>query len=144
MGIFSRKRKATSSPSATSNSFIGRKFSSRLTVGECLENFAAAASQCYQVVGALVDDEWRTPSNVASVASTQVGTRRVPPAKFVAQEVSGGGRLHLAIWDDGEKREMWFVPPSFDGSPIPIAGIWKGLDGSLTSVGSVESAFWGA
>jgi hypothetical protein len=32
----------------------------------------------------------------------------------------------------------------FDNTPIPIAGTWKMLDGSLSSIGAVESAFWGA
>ncbi|GAB4080839.1 hypothetical protein GCM10028783_17870 [Modestobacter muralis] len=91
-----------------------------------------------------MDIQWRPPSNILNLESTQVSTRRVPPARFVAQELSDGGRLYLAIWDDSQSREMWFVPPEFDNSPIPIAGTWKGLDGSLASVGSVESAFWGA
>lgn len=36
------------------------------------------------------------------------------------------------------------MPPGFDGSPMPIAGTWKEPDGSLSSIGNVESAFWGA
>jgi hypothetical protein len=38
---------------------------------------------------------------------------------------------------------MWFVPPGFDMSPIPIAGRWKMRDGSLSSIGWVEGQLWG-
>lgn len=142
MGIFSRKRKATSSSSFPTHAFIGRKFMSDSDVDRCLETFALAASRCYDVSGELFDVEWRTPSNAESVESAQGSTRRVSPARFVAQDLSNGERLYLAAWDDGLKREMWFVPPRYDGSPIQLAGVWSGMN-SLTSTGSVESAFWG-
>jgi hypothetical protein len=38
---------------------------------------------------------------------------------------------------------MWFVPPGFDASPIPIAGRWKMRDNSLSSIGTVEGQLWG-
>lgn len=136
-----------------SNTFIGRKFSSSLSVNECLENFSIAARRCYQPSSEAVAVEWSAPENVASVVSTQGGPAATPPALFVAQDLADGGRLYLAIWDgyvwnggdgvNGRAREMWFVPPGFDNSPIPIAGTWKNLDGSLSSIGTVESAFWG-
>lgn len=111
-------------------------------------------SDTLDLVGGLVDAEWSVPSDVAGVESSQGGPALVPPARFVVQDVSVGGPLYLAIWEGdvgyghdglgGEAREMWFVPPGFDNSPIPISGTWKGLDGSWSSIGNLESAFWGA
>ena len=153
MALFSRRRPVTSGAPSTATTFIGRKFSSSRSVTDCLENFVSAASQCYPVAAEPADVAWRL-GDVAGVPSTQGGPASVPPVRFVALELVGSGPLYLAIWDgyvghggdgvSGQAREMWFVPPGFDGSPIPIAGTWKGLDGSLSSIGSVESAFWGA
>jgi hypothetical protein len=72
----------------------------------------------------------------------------------VANDLADGSRIYLAIWDrmvsygdgstPGPPCEMWFVPPGFDTSPIPIAGVWKRRDGSLSSIGYVEAPLWGA
>lgn len=153
MGFLSRKKPASATSPALANDFIGRKFSSSLTLSECLENFSNAAGQCYPTEGGLVNVAWQPPSRTDGVVSSQGGPAAVSPARFVALNLAGGDRLHLAIWEgsvgydgvSGSTREMWFVPPGFDNSPIPIAGTWKGLDVSLSSiVGTVESAFWGA
>ncbi len=153
MAFFSRKRSRTPSAQSSANTIIGRKFSSALSLDECLENFSNAASQCYPVAGDLTEVDWSAPTEVAGISSSQGGPAEVPPARFVVQGLAGSGQLYLAVWDGlvgyggtgagGQSREMWFVPPGFDGSPISIAGTWKGLDGSLSSIGTVESAFWG-
>lgn len=154
MGIFSRKGSIPrESPSANrSNDFIGRKFRSNLSIAECLENFSIVKDQCYRTTGGIYEIEWRMRLESADVESSQGGPPAIPPATFHANDLSGGGRIYLAIWDGmvyhdhsgvgGPPREMWFVPPGFDTSPIPIAGTWKMRDGSLSSIGYVESASW--
>jgi hypothetical protein len=90
----------------------------------------------------------------AGFTSTQGNKVTVKPARVVADNLVGGGRIYLAIWNGmvsqgegsgigGPPCEMWFVPPGFDTSPIPIAGTWKMRDGSLSSIGWVESPLWG-
>jgi hypothetical protein len=122
VALFSRKRRTTPAPSSssTSKAFIGRKFSSDLSIDECLVNFSKAASDCYPTSSELIDVEWRAPSDVDGVPSTQGGPAPVPPARFVALDLARSGRLFLAIWDgyvgrgndgvSGQAREMWFVP----------------------------------
>jgi hypothetical protein len=154
MGLFGRRGSAPS-PSATAGNsgatVIGRKFRSSLSVEDCLENYSAVKDECYDVQGPLVDVEWHMPANFASLESTQGIVPATPPVRVVASDLAGGGHIYLAIWascptyaEADSFRELWFVPPGFDTSPIPIAGRWKMRDSSLSSIGYVESAFWGA
>jgi hypothetical protein len=148
MGFLSKLRGAAGAPSSGSakgftppaGPFIGRKFSSNVDLDACLVNFLEAAPQNYPVVGSLVDLQWTTPTASDLRA----------PERFVALELSTGGQLYLALWngwshssDAGTSREMWFVPPGYDRSPIPMPGTWKMLDGSLSSTGEVEAPLWG-
>jgi hypothetical protein len=149
MGIFSRKQglAASSGPTTGSPDFIGRKFLSSLSIQECLSNFSAVKDECYSTVGPMRDIEWQMPIGLPERTSQGL-VPTAPPDKVVASDLVGGGQIYLALWDSGVsygpgRREMWFVPPGFDGSPIPIAGRWKMRDGSLSSIGSVESTLWG-
>jgi hypothetical protein len=98
---------------------------------------------------------WTVPQGTASFRSTQGGAITVPPARLVAYRTADGRRITLALWGglvsysdgagtDGPPIEMWFVPSGFDQQPIAIAGRWKMQDGSLSSIGWVESPLWGA
>jgi hypothetical protein len=146
------KKRNTSEGDDRTPSFIGRKFSSSASLDECVGNFATAAERCYPVTGGLTEAAWNHPPNEEGAVSTQGGGAAVPPARFVALGMDGGLFLYLAVWEGlvgyggdgvaGGVREMWFVPPGFDGSPIQIAGVWKSLDPSLSSIGTVESTFW--
>lgn len=151
MGIFSRKQRpvAGSAPANIGlDDYIGRKFRSSLGMQECLDNFSAVKDECYRTVGPLREAEWQMPVGLPQRTS-QGSVPTVPPARVLAADLTGGGRIYLALWDHGvsygtQGCEMWFVPPGFDTSPIPIAGRWKMRDGSLSSIGYVESALWGA
>lgn len=151
MGIFSRKQRpvARSAPANIGlDDYIGRKFRSSLAMQECLDNFLAVKDECYQTVDPLRELEWQMPAGLPEMTS-QGSVPDVPPARVLAVGLAGGGQICLALWDHGvsyptQGCEMWFVPPGFDTSPIPIAGRWKMRDGSLSSIGYVESALWGA
>jgi hypothetical protein len=153
VGLFSRKKKSESTSTSdlppTVGEFIGRKFRSSLSLQQCLDNFSSVKDECYVTTGPLQDVKWQMPD--PGVPRTSQG--RVPtdsPIRVVAYDLTAGGRIYLALWDkavsygtDGAC-EMWFVPPGFDTSPIPIAGRWKMRDNSLSSIGYVESGLWGA
>lgn len=155
MPLFSRKKSApmSSSPEPTVDDYIGRKFRSSLPLSACLEHFAVVKDQCYPTVGDLQDVEWRPPALPAVKKEFSDGPAEVPPARFVANDLADGGRIYLAIWEGtvsyggsgqgGPPCEMWFVPPGFDNTPIPISGTWKTRDPSLSSVGLVEGVYWG-
>jgi hypothetical protein len=157
MGIFSRKPRSDSRQRVSANSsndFIGRKFRSQATLSECLETYAAVSAECYRTAGSMYETEWHMPIVPAAFQPSQGTPPLVPPAKVVATDLIGGGRIYLAVWDGvvsygggvptgGPPCEMWFVPPGFDTSPIPIAGTWKMRDSSLSSIGWVEGPMWG-
>lgn len=139
MGFF-RKAK----PKQTRQQFIGRKFRSGLSADECLQNYRAVRDQCYDVVDEF-EPVWSTP-DPGAYESAEVSAPEGPPVSVVASTLSTGGVLYLAVWGGtalGGDTQMWFVPPEFDGSPIPLAGVWKMRDSSLSSIGSVERPFWG-
>lgn len=149
MGIFSRKQRfgAGSGPAAGTLDFIGRKFMSSLSMQECLDNFSQVKDECYPTAGPLREVEWQMPGGLPERTS-QGRTPTVPPDQVLAGDLTDGGQIYLAVWNRGVSyapgnREMWFVPPAFDGSPIPIAGRWKMRDNSLSSIGCVEPALWG-
>lgn len=152
MGFFSRKPTA---PKIDPSHWIGRKFRSSQTIDQCLATFAQVKDECYQTTGELTDIDWTIPTNLAGFTSTQGNNVIVRPTRVVAYQLVGGDSIYLALWDGmasygdgsgtgGPPCEMWFVPPGFDTSPIPIAGRWKMQDGSLSSIGWVESPLWGA
>jgi hypothetical protein len=69
----------------------------------------------------------------------------------IASLLANGERIYLAIWDHTFSgvprdwaREMWFVSPDYGGTPAPLPGKWKMRDKSLTGIGSVDPAVWGA
>lgn len=149
-GNFSRKQRPAASlaPAKGLDDYIGRKFRSSLSTQACLDNFAAVIKECYSTVGPLREAEWQMPAGLPEMTSQG----RVPtasPVQVLAGDLASGGQIYLALWDHGvsystQGCEMWFVPPGFDTSPIPIAGRWKARDSSLSSIGYVESALWGA
>lgn len=152
MGLFSKRREANEASRTTTSAFVGRKFSSSLAVEACIANFRSAAEQCYPIAGDLLNLAWSPPDPQPEFESTQGGPPPSPPRAFVGYNLKSGSQIGLAVWngsvsygDDGTtgSREMWFVPPTFDGSPIEIAGVWKRLDPSLSSIGTVESPYWG-
>jgi hypothetical protein len=164
--VFGKRTDSASSPSArptrregpqggATASFIGRKFTSSLSMKECLDAFDAAKADCYRTTGPLLEVDWRMPGDLGAFRSSQGRAPEVPPARVVACDLLDGGRIYLAVWNgmtsygdasgsSGQPCEMWFVPPGFDTSPIPIAGRWKSRDASLSSIGYVESPLWGA
>lgn len=157
MGLFSRKSKSASwhqSNGDPSSVFIGRKFRSSASVQESLDAYSIVIRECYRATSPVYDVGWRTPAAASTFESSQGAPSLVPPARIVATDLADGGCIYLALWDGmvsygggsgqgGPPREMWFVPPGFDTSPIPIAGAWKMRDGSLSSIGWVESPLWG-
>lgn len=140
LGIF---RKNKTEPQV--QPFIGRKFRSSLTVDECLANYRVARDQCYQVVDEF-EPVW-SPPDPGTYVSSQGGQLTGPPSRVLANTLAAGGVIQLAVWDGavagGGGTQMWFVPPGFDQSPIPLAGTWKMRDSSLSSVGWVEGPLWG-
>jgi hypothetical protein len=125
-------------------------------VAECLDNFSIVKEECHRTSGPLADIEWQVPTELEGYESSQGDQLvAVPPVRVVANDLADGAKIYLAIWDGmvsygdssgsgGPPCEMWFVPPGFDTSPIPIAGTWKMRDSSLSSIGYVESPMWGA
>ena len=155
MGLFSRKPSSSASTTASGTNWIGRKFRSNLPIEACLVNFSLAYGQCYETVGDIRDVPWSTPEGAASFSSSQGSSTTLAPARSLAVDLRTGGAIYLALWEgmvsygDGSGQggppcEMWFVPPGFDTSPIPIAGRWKMVDGSLSSIGWVDRELWGA
>lgn len=157
MGIFSKKQRNEPS-SATSNLdpglWIGRKFTSGCSIDESMGNFSRVRDQCYKIVEEL-PVTWAVPVGAESFASTQGRATAVPPECVVSYCTGEGGSITLAMWSGvvsygdglgvgGPPIEMWFVPSGFDQQPIPIAGMWKMQDSSLSSIGWVESPLWGA
>jgi hypothetical protein len=153
MGLFSKKS-STPSPSAVGrgSAFIGRKFTSSLSLAECITNYEAARDECYETEdGPSVDPGWDVPA-VEGLTSSQGDVVLAAPERVLMTHLRDGGHLYLSIWDGpvsygdgtGPGTEMWFVPPGFDTSPIAIAGTWKRRDSSLSSIGYVEASLWGA
>jgi hypothetical protein len=156
VGIFSRKKPGPTFATSTRGEsvFIGRKFRSNLSLAECVDNFSIVKDECYRTSGPLVDVEWHAPTELGGFNSSQGGMPAVSPARVVANDLVGGARIYLAMWNGmvsygdgsgsgGPPCELWFVPPGFDTSPIQIAGAWKMRDASLSSIGYVESPLWG-
>ncbi len=156
--IFSRKsaaaRVAANEVPIDPSHWIGRKFRTSLTVQESLAAFDSIKDECYAIRGREAVT-WTVPTSALAFGSTQGKSNTVPPATVVAYALAQRGRITLALWDGmvsygdgtgagGPPREMWFVPSGFDQSPIPIAGLWKARDSSLSSIGWVESPLWGA
>jgi hypothetical protein len=157
MGIFSRKSKNSTpqgSGTGTTQEFIGRKFRSSASLQECLSTYAEVSAECYRTAGPMYDVPWDMPTPPPGFQPSQGTAPEISPTRMVATDLAQGGRIYLALWDGmvsyggtsaagGPPCEMWFVPPGFDTSPIPIAGRWKMRDNSLSSIGSVEGQLWG-
>ena len=156
MGLFSRNKDVpTTQPLVrTASPFIGRKFQSSLSLAECLDNFSAARDECYTTTGQPMEIEWQVPAHLGDFKSTQGSIALVAPVRVLANDLLGGGRIYLAAWNGlvsygdgsgtgGPPCEIWFVSPGFDMSPVQIAGVWKRLDPTLSSIGWVESPLWG-
>jgi len=132
MGFFSRK---PPEPKIDPSHWIGRKFRSSLTLDECLANYNMVKAECYHTAGTSTEMDWTVPTDLAGFTSTQGNNVTVKPARVVADNLVGGGRIYLAIWNGmvsqgegsgigGPPCEMWFVPPGFDTprSPSPAPG----------------------
>jgi hypothetical protein len=120
-------------------------------VDACLSNFSMIKDDLYPTTGSLYDIDWAPATDQGGYQSSQGGPALRAPAKFLANDLSDGRKICIALWEGmsykseaGSGCEIWFVPPGFDTSPIPIAGNWKGLDSSLSSIGFVEAPYWGA
>lgn len=146
--------RASELPAFNPDHWIGRKFRTDLSLEAALQTFDQVKHECYAISGR-EELDWLTPRDASTFRSTQGSPTDVPPAQLLSYRLVAGGRITLAVWNgmvtqganglDGPPIEMWFVPSEFDRSGIvPIAGLWKNKDSSITSIGWVESPLWGA
>ena len=106
---------------------IGRKFTSRQPLKQCIDNFRTVITQQEG------DVEFFTPEWADN-------SREAPAVLIGCRTLSSHKPTYLAVWDTGSAREMYFVAPDYaTRSTPPMVGAWKMRDNSLTSVGSVTS-----
>lgn len=96
MGLFSRK---PPEPKIDPRHWIGRKFRSSFTLDECLANYNMVKAECYHTAGTSTEMDWTVPTDLAGFTSTQGNNVTVKPARVVADNLAGGGRTDLAIWN---------------------------------------------